>query len=239
VSVPKATLTHIPLLPKVEASSPKLSSSQLRQDSSEASLPQAESSFDPASQGSNLWPLRHGSRALKHARSEFKSSFSDVRVLTNAPTGPSNDVFTDSLPKQHGSFQPELETALRSMDAEDAHSLILKMFDSDCPGISMADFLHAISQCSQCRLLTASSLLGTHHCPPASYIQKGDNQRHSEVPSTPQTHTIKQSKQCVILVNTMSAVTLALRKGSGGKRPTSKGRRATSPIVISSESEEI
>jgi hypothetical protein len=232
--VPKDANTHIASLPKEEAASPNIRSSQ----DSEASLPQ-EASPGPASQAPDLQPLSYGIGALKHARSELKSTYSDAMMFTIAPsiTGSSHDIFADDPTKQDPSFQAELEAALKPMGTGDARSLVLKMFDADCPGISMADFLHAISQCSQCKLLTASSLLGTHHCPPSTYLRKGGDQRDSKTPEPP----IKHKQRRIMLAHPMSATTFALRKGTGvPRRPLGKGKgRATSPIVISSESEEL
>jgi hypothetical protein len=151
-------------------------------------------------------------------------------------TGPSTDVFTSrDTPKADPSFQFRLETALKPMDAEASHSLVLRMFEADCPGISMSDFLYTVTQCSECKLLTPSSSIRTHRCP---RLQVEDNDISDfEWPVTHETHRVSRKRH--INVCTTSAVALQKTSG-GGRKVVGKGKaRAESPIVISSESEEI
>jgi hypothetical protein len=143
-------------------------------------------------------------------------------------TGPSTNVFTcRDMPKVDPSFQFRLETALKPMDAEASCSLVLRMFEANYPGISMSDFLHAVTQCSECKLLTPSSSIHTHCCPRLHV--EDDDISDFEWPVTPETHCVSR-KWCINMCTT-SAVALQKTSGGGGRKWWARARLGQSLLL--------
>ncbi|KAI0257731.1 hypothetical protein BC834DRAFT_848733 [Gloeopeniophorella convolvens] len=58
----------------------------------------------------------------------------------------------------------KLEAALLPLDIEEAQRLVLKMVNSEHPGLSLRDFTRAFSECPGCHLMMATCILDDHSC---------------------------------------------------------------------------
>ncbi|KAI0258024.1 hypothetical protein BC834DRAFT_847813 [Gloeopeniophorella convolvens] len=101
-----------------------------------------------ATQQSDAWslpPATQAPRALKPDSSDNIFAEAGANTPTNA-------------------LQRKLEAALLPLDIEEAQRLVLKMVDSEHPGLSLRDFTRAFLECPGCHLMMATCILDDHPC---------------------------------------------------------------------------
>jgi hypothetical protein len=177
---------------------PTIANSQLPQVRAETLSPsQAGPSSHSAIRRSDTKLVDYG------APREFKFTYRSVERCLHS-TGPIPDIFSTNF-----QFQQELEAAMAPLGVEGSRALLLTMFDPNCPGISMSEFIRIVKQCPLCKLLTSSSLMHMHRCPSPS----GSGEQHN-------TKTYEGSGTCrkrrKIPGPASSAIAMAQRNRAGG-----------------------
>ncbi|KAH9973856.1 hypothetical protein BGW80DRAFT_1560272 [Lactifluus volemus] len=182
---PFETPTRKSVTPKVQTT-PTMASSQ---------LPQVEAETLPPSQARPSSPS-----AIRRTDTEL--------LDYGAPRIP--DIFGTNF-----QFQQELEAAMAPLGVEGSRALLLTMFDPNCPGISMSEFIRVVKQCPLCKLLTSSSLMHMHRCPSPSGSGEQLNARQYEASGT-----IRKRRK--IGGPASSAIAMAQRNSAGGSgtKPT-------------------
>ncbi|KAH9954449.1 hypothetical protein BGW80DRAFT_1451072 [Lactifluus volemus] len=151
----------------------------------------------------SYWGLHHSKsrRATTHLSSSRCSQLPQVEAETlppsqARPSSPSAIRRTDTELLDYGApcipdifgtnfqFQQELEAAMAPLGVEGSRPLLLMMFDPNCPGISMSEFIRVVKQCPLCKLLTSSSLMHMHRCPSPSGSGEQLNARQYEASGT-------------------------------------------------------
>jgi hypothetical protein len=175
-------------------------------------LPQVEAETLPPSQARPSSPSairRTDTELLDYgAPREFKLTYRTVEKCLHSLGIP--DIFGTNF-----QFQQELEAAMAPLGVEGSRALLLTMFDPNCPGISMSEFIRVVKQCPLCKLLTSSSLMHMHRCPSPSGSGEQLNARQYETSGT-----IRKRRK--IGGPASSAIAMAQRNSAGGSgtKPT-------------------
>ncbi|KAH9982573.1 hypothetical protein BGW80DRAFT_1247381 [Lactifluus volemus] len=169
-----------------------------------SATPKAE--LMPTIANSQLPQVRAETLSPSQARPSSHSAIrrSDTELVDYGAPRPIPDIFSTNF-----QFQQELEAAMAPLGVEGSRALLLTMFDPNCPGISMSEFIRIVKQCPLCKLLTSSSLMHMHRCPSPS----GSGEQHN-------TKTYEGSGTCrkrrKIPGPASSAIAMAQRNRAGG-----------------------